>query len=93
MSRLWDLTKRERQVLALLERGYSTKDIARELDICEVTARNHIQGVLSKLGVHSRLAAVLQGRGPEPRFARRRQRTPLGDARERRNSPKIVQLH
>lgn len=53
------LTKRERQVLALLGQGLSAKDIASKLAIRETTARNHIQNILAKLGLHSRLEAAL----------------------------------
>ncbi len=52
------LTEREREILRLLSLGSSTKGIARKLGISQVTVRNHIQSVLGKLGVHSRLEAV-----------------------------------
>jgi two-component system, NarL family, nitrate/nitrite response regulator NarL len=52
------LTYRERQVLALLVRGHSGADIARELSISKNTVRTHIQSILTKLQVHSRLEAV-----------------------------------
>jgi DNA-binding NarL/FixJ family response regulator len=54
------LTPRERQTLSLLSKGYGTKEIARSLSISPHTTRNHIQSILQKLGVHSRLEAVLQ---------------------------------
>jgi two-component system, NarL family, nitrate/nitrite response regulator NarL len=52
------LTRRERQVLALLVRGLSGADIAEELSISRNTVRTHIQSILTKLQVHSRLEAV-----------------------------------
>jgi DNA-binding NarL/FixJ family response regulator len=52
------LTRREKQVLALLAQGASSEAIAEELVISPQTARTHIQNVLSKLGVHSRLEAA-----------------------------------
>jgi DNA-binding NarL/FixJ family response regulator len=52
------LTTREREVLALLVRGLSGADIARELSISKNTVRTHIQSILTKLQVHSRLEAV-----------------------------------
>jgi len=52
------LTARERQVLGALVSGTSTTKLARGLGITEVTARCHIQNVLTKLGVHSRLEAA-----------------------------------
>lgn len=55
---LHGLTERERDVVRLLARGSSTADIAAGLGITPRTARNHIQNVLCKLDVHSRLEAV-----------------------------------
>src|SRR6266511_2066091 len=52
------LTRREREVLALLSDGGDNETIARTLVISPQTARTHVQNVLTKLGVHSRLAAV-----------------------------------
>jgi PAS domain S-box-containing protein len=53
-----DLTEREREVLALLAQGLSTRDIAESLSISSATVRNHTQNILHKLQVHSRLEAV-----------------------------------
>lgn len=53
-----DLTDREREVLSLLVNGLSTEEIARTLSISPATSRNHIQNILHKLRVHSRLEAV-----------------------------------
>lgn len=52
------LTRREREVLALLSDGGDNETIARTLVISPQTARTHVQNVLAKLEVHSRLAAV-----------------------------------
>jgi DNA-binding NarL/FixJ family response regulator len=52
------LTRREREVLALLARGENNESIARHLTISQDTARTHVQNILGKLGVHSRLAAA-----------------------------------
>jgi PAS domain S-box-containing protein len=52
------LTPRQVEVLRLLERGYSTRQIADELNLSLETVRNHVRGVLRALGVHSRLEAV-----------------------------------
>jgi DNA-binding CsgD family transcriptional regulator len=56
------LTVRERQVLALVARGCSNADVARELCVSVHTARSHVASVLSKLGVGSRFAAVSAAR-------------------------------
>ena len=52
------MTPREREVLTRLVQGQSTVAIAREMGVAYSTARTHIQNVLTKLGVHSKLAAV-----------------------------------
>ena len=52
------LTERERQVLALLVDGASGADIAERLTISTNTVRTHVQSVLTKLQVHSRLEAA-----------------------------------
>jgi filamentous hemagglutinin family protein len=53
------LTPRERQVLALLASGRSSKQAARELVISPRTLGTHMQHILGKLGVHSRTQAVV----------------------------------
>ncbi len=55
------LTKREREILALLARGTETRMIARTLFISSITVRNHVQNILRKLGAHSRAEAVALG--------------------------------
>jgi DNA-binding NarL/FixJ family response regulator len=52
------LTRREREILALLAQGADNQSIAQDLVISPETARTHIQKVLGKLGVHSRLEAA-----------------------------------
>jgi DNA-binding NarL/FixJ family response regulator len=52
------LTSRERQVLRLLIEGASNKDMAKRLDIRSNTVRTHVQNLLAKLRVHTRLEAV-----------------------------------
>jgi two-component system, NarL family, nitrate/nitrite response regulator NarL len=55
---LFDLTKREREILAMLADGLSQKAIAEDLVISPTTVATHIQRTLVKLGVHSRAEAV-----------------------------------
>lgn len=57
-SHLRFLTPRERQVLGHLSAARSTDDIAANLGLQRSTVRGYIQGILDKLGVHSRLEAV-----------------------------------
>jgi len=58
LLRLTELSPREREVLALVARGAKTSAIADTLVISSETARTHIQNILSKLQVHSRLEAA-----------------------------------
>ncbi|HZD80800.1 MAG TPA: response regulator transcription factor [Actinomycetota bacterium] len=62
-QRISRLTPREREVLALLANGAENDTIARTLVISRQTARTHIQNILGKLEVHSRLEAVAFVRG------------------------------
>ncbi|WP_447974697.1 LuxR C-terminal-related transcriptional regulator [Nitrospira sp. Kam-Ns4a] len=52
------LSKREREILAQLALGKTTKGIADALCVSPATVRNHIQHILEKLSVHSRLEAL-----------------------------------
>jgi LuxR family maltose regulon positive regulatory protein len=62
-SVLDSLTAREQQVLQLLARGRTNREIASQLVIAEVTAKVHVRNILRKLGVRSRTeAAVLATR-------------------------------
>jgi DNA-binding CsgD family transcriptional regulator len=56
------LTRRQRQVLALLADGVPAKVIAARLGLTEATVRNHIRAVLLALGTHSQLEAVAKAR-------------------------------
>jgi len=53
------LTEREREVLALVAKGYANKEIAARLDITERTARTHVSNILGKLDLASRTQAAL----------------------------------
>ena len=52
------LTTRELEVLELIVRGRSNKEIASELKISEATVKSHVNNVLSKLGVTDRTQAA-----------------------------------
>jgi DNA-binding NarL/FixJ family response regulator len=52
------LSPREREVLALLGRGWSNAQIGRELYISPHTVRTHVQNILQKLEMHSKLEAA-----------------------------------
>lgn len=53
------LTKREREILIALANGEPTNEIASRCGISEVTVRNHVQNILRKLGVHSKVEAII----------------------------------
>jgi DNA-binding NarL/FixJ family response regulator len=67
------LTPREREVLSLLVEGSDNAEIARRLAVSANTVRTHVQSILTKLGVRSRLQAAA--------FAVRHQVLEVGGAR------------
>ena len=54
------LTNREKEVFDLVIQNYTTKEIAKKLNISEKTVRNHISNTIQKLGVKGRAAAVVE---------------------------------
>lgn len=57
-SRALGLTAREREILSLLMRGNTNREIAEILWIAPATVRKHLENVFAKLGVHTRTGAV-----------------------------------
>lgn len=53
-----NLTHRERQCLGMMTHGMNTRAMAERLTVSDATVRTHVQSVLAKLGVNSRLEAV-----------------------------------
>jgi len=52
----WGLTRREQQLIPLIGRGLSNKEIANHFSISEQTVKNHIHRILRKVGVLDRLS-------------------------------------
>lgn len=52
------LTRREQQLVQLIGRGLTNKEIASQLNLSEQTIKNHVHRMLQKLGASDRLAAV-----------------------------------
>jgi DNA-binding NarL/FixJ family response regulator len=80
------LTRRELEILRLLEQGISRAEIASYLHLSPNTVRSHVQHILNRLGVHSTLAAVARMRTersqtsiplPPPRVGDGERRRPL----------------
>lgn len=53
------LTPREREITVMLASGASNKEIARTLDLAESTVKIHVQGILRKLNLSSRVQAAV----------------------------------
>ena len=53
------LTERELDVLRLVAKGLSNRDVAQRLAISENTVKNHVRNMLEKLQLHSRMEAVM----------------------------------
>lgn len=56
------VSKREKEVLVLIENGAKNSEIAKKLFITESTAKSHILNIFSKLGVHNRVQAVAKAK-------------------------------
>lgn len=61
-TQLERLTPREKEVLRLMAEGAGSRDIASRLGISYTTVRTHIRSLGSKLGVHSKLEAIVKAR-------------------------------
>ena len=53
------MTKREREVIALIAEGLGNKEIARRLNVATYTVKSHVHNILEKLALHSRLQIAM----------------------------------
>jgi two-component system, NarL family, response regulator DevR len=58
VRRQFGLTRREQQLIPLIERGMTNKEIANQLNLSEQTVKNHVHRILRKVGVDDRLRVV-----------------------------------
>jgi len=61
-SAIENLTAREEQILRLVVKGQSNKEVARELDLSEKTIKHHMTRILQKLNVRNRVEAAVLAR-------------------------------
>ena len=54
------MTRREREIVALIADGLSNKEIARQLNIATYTVKSHVHNILQKLALRSRLQIAMQ---------------------------------
>ncbi|HSR67648.1 MAG TPA: response regulator transcription factor [Acidobacteriota bacterium] len=58
-AKMASLTRREREIVAVLSEGLTTKEVAERLFVSETTVRHHLTSIFSKLGVSNRMKLVL----------------------------------
>lgn len=56
-----NLTNREKEILSLVAKGYSNKEISDKLFVSELTVKTHLKNIFKKLNVTSRTQAILIG--------------------------------
>jgi DNA-binding NarL/FixJ family response regulator len=59
------LSRREREILYLMSRGYDNSHIAARLFLADQTVKNHISRIYNKLDIHDRMAAMKAARNSE----------------------------
>lgn len=59
------LSRREREILYLMSRGYDNSHIAARLFLADQTVKNHISRIYNKLNIHDRMAAMKAARNSE----------------------------
>ena len=75
------MSKREREVLAFLQHGFTNRQIADRLSLSTNTVNKHVHQVLKKLGVRSRLLAAIRAPGDRSEIDPVQGREPVDDSR------------
>jgi DNA-binding CsgD family transcriptional regulator len=60
------MTKREREIIALIADSLSNKEIAQNLNIATHTVKSHVHNIMEKLALHSRLQIAKHASDEEP---------------------------
>jgi DNA-binding NarL/FixJ family response regulator len=60
-----NVTKREQEIIELLGKGMSNKEIAQKLNLATYTIKSHVHNILEKLALHSRLQVVAYSQSPK----------------------------
>jgi DNA-binding NarL/FixJ family response regulator len=60
------MTKREREIIAIIADGHSNKEIAQQLNIATHTVKSHVHNIMEKLALHSRLQIATYSHEKEP---------------------------
>jgi DNA-binding NarL/FixJ family response regulator len=56
------LTRRQQELIPLISQGLTNKEIASHLNLSEQTIKNHIHGIMRRIGVNDRLQVIDQTR-------------------------------
>ena len=62
MKRAFGLTRRQQELIPLISQGLTNKEIASHLNLSEQTIKNHIHGIMRRIGVNDRLQVIDQTR-------------------------------
>ncbi len=60
----YNLSKKESELVQLLEKGYSNKLISAHLKVSENTIKFHLKNIYKKIGAHNRLEAIYKLKNP-----------------------------
>lgn len=73
------MTRREKEVVELIDTGFSTRDIGRKLHISTHAIKSHLHNIMEKLALHTRLEMTGVTEGDEQRRAIRKRKPAIAD--------------